>query len=60
LQRISVYLPESYLDNLEDLVKAKMYPNRSEAIRTAVRDLLKEQLWNKKTVSTIRPQGAHQ
>lgn len=35
-----VYVPPRYLDGLEDLVTAKLYPNRSEAIRMAIRDLL--------------------
>jgi len=41
---ISVYLPEAYLKGIEKLVNAKMYPNRSECVRIAVRDLLKAEL----------------
>lgn len=38
---ISVNLPESYLKVLEILVSEEKFPNRSEAIRVAIRDLIK-------------------
>ena len=38
---VSVHLPEPYLDALDELVKKKLYPNRAEAIRMAVRDFIK-------------------
>ena len=34
-------LPEELLRGLEETVRAGLYPNRSEAIRLAIRDLLK-------------------
>ena len=34
------------IQDLEKLVQQKRYPNRSEAIRVAVRDLLKSEAWN--------------
>ncbi|KKM96654.1 hypothetical protein LCGC14_1175960 [marine sediment metagenome] len=34
-------LPESYLNMLENLVVAGRFPNRSEAIRVSIRDLIK-------------------
>lgn len=37
---ISLHLPEKYFKCLQELVDRKMYPNVSEAIRIAVRDLL--------------------
>lgn len=42
MKLISLYLPESYLKLLDQLVEERFYPNRAEAIRVAVRDLLKE------------------
>jgi len=36
-----VNLPESYLNMLENLVVAGRFPNRSEAIRVSIRDLIK-------------------
>jgi len=41
IKLISVNLPESYLKVLEDLVTEGKFPNRSEAIRVGIRDLIK-------------------
>jgi Arc/MetJ-type ribon-helix-helix transcriptional regulator len=41
IKLISVNLPESYLKVLEILVSECKFPNRSEAIRVAIRDLIK-------------------
>ena len=41
IKLISVNLPESYLNVLEILVSQGVFPNRSEAIRVAIRDLIK-------------------
>ncbi len=41
MKLISVNLPESYLKVLEILVSEAKFPNRSEAIRVAIRDLIK-------------------
>ncbi|HMF34633.1 MAG TPA: ribbon-helix-helix domain-containing protein [Candidatus Lokiarchaeia archaeon] len=38
---ITCFFPESYVDILEKLVADGHFPNRSEAIRVAVRDLIK-------------------
>ncbi|MHA1730883.1 MAG: ribbon-helix-helix domain-containing protein [Promethearchaeota archaeon] len=47
---ITVFVPEKYIEFLELLVKDARFPNRSEAIRTAIRDLIKtEYLLEKKT-----------
>ena len=40
MKLITVFMPVRYLEALEDLIKRKYYPNRAEAIRMAVRDLL--------------------
>ena len=45
LKLITIHLPEKYLSDIEVLVKARIYANRSEMIRVAVRDLLKSELW---------------
>ena len=37
---VAVHLPKIYVDRLEELVKRKLYINRSEAIRMAIRDLI--------------------
>jgi len=41
MKLISVNLPESYLEVLEILVSKGKFPNRSEAIRMGIRDLIK-------------------
>lgn len=54
MRLITVHMPEESLHGLDELVRLQRYPNRSEAIRLAIRDLLKEELWNKKTTTTTR------
>jgi hypothetical protein len=44
LKLITCHLPEAYLSGIEELVNMNVYPNRSEVIRVAIRDLLKEEL----------------
>lgn len=36
----TLYLPEPYIQALDELVARKLYPNRSECIRFAVRDVI--------------------
>jgi len=43
MKLITLYLPEPYIRALDGLVERKYYPNRAEAIRIAVRDLLREE-----------------
>jgi len=50
MKLVTVLLPEAYLDYLEgldELVRQNMYPSRSAAIRAAVRDLLRRELWTR-------------
>ena len=42
---VTVKMPEAYLEGLDELVKMGRYSSRSEAIRIAVRELLKRELW---------------
>jgi Arc/MetJ-type ribon-helix-helix transcriptional regulator len=37
---ITVHVPEGHVKLLDELVAKKIYPNRSEAIRMAIRDLV--------------------
>ena len=48
MKLVTVLLPEAYLEGLDELVRASMYPSRSAVIRAAVRDLLKRELWGRK------------
>lgn len=41
---VTVYLPEPYVEALDQLVKQKRYPNRAEAVRCAVRDFIFKEL----------------
>ncbi|MBU7013768.1 MAG: ribbon-helix-helix protein, CopG family [Theionarchaea archaeon] len=50
MKLVSVNLPDAYLDSLDELVSYGYYPNKSEAIRAAVRDMIKNELGG------IRPQ----
>jgi Arc/MetJ-type ribon-helix-helix transcriptional regulator len=42
MKLITLYLPETYIQLLDELVAEHFYPNRSEALRVACRDLLSE------------------
>jgi antitoxin ParD1/3/4 len=48
MKLVTVLLPEAYLEGLDELVRANMYQSRSSVIRSAVRDLLKKELWENK------------
>jgi len=39
---ISVHVPEEQVRALDELVKCGLYPNRSEAIRKAIQDLIEK------------------
>jgi antitoxin ParD1/3/4 len=38
-------MSDIYVKGLDKLVEIGMYPSRSEAIRVAIRDLLRRELW---------------
>ncbi len=44
MKLISFKAPNTYLEGLDELVHAGVYSSRSEAIRIAIRDLLKREL----------------
>lgn len=44
MKLITVHLPDAYLTGIDKLVQEGVYPNRSEAIRMATRDLLRTEL----------------
>ena len=43
MKLITLYLPEPYIKQLDQLVDAKFFPNRAEAIRVAIRDLIQNE-----------------
>jgi antitoxin ParD1/3/4 len=46
LRLVTVKVPELYLEGIDELVKDGRYSSRSEVIRTAIRDLLRRELWS--------------
>ncbi len=49
MKLITLYLPEPYIRALDQLVNEKYYPNRAEAIRVAIRDLLNVEAWERRS-----------
>ena len=45
LRRFGVSLPDSLLDQFDDLIKRRGYANRSDALRSLIRDALVEEEW---------------
>jgi len=52
---VTVKMPETYIEGLDELVKMGRYSSRSEAIRVAVRELLKRELWGLEAVEAAHP-----
>lgn len=50
LKLITLYLPETYIRALDQLVDERFYPNRAEAIRVAIRDMISVEVWRRKGV----------
>jgi Arc/MetJ-type ribon-helix-helix transcriptional regulator len=47
MKLITLYLPEPYIEALDQLVNERFYPNRAEAIRVAIRDLIRSEVWRR-------------
>ncbi|OAQ51639.1 hypothetical protein HTG_16405 [Natrinema mahii] len=43
MERVTLRIPKQQIDEVEQLVDAGEFPNRSEAIRSAVREMINEQ-----------------
>jgi Arc/MetJ-type ribon-helix-helix transcriptional regulator len=43
MERVTLRIPKQQIEEVERMVETGEYPNRSEAIRAAVRDMLNEQ-----------------
>jgi antitoxin ParD1/3/4 len=50
LKLITLYLPETYIKALDQLVDERFYPNRAEAIRVAIRDMISVEVWRRKGI----------
>jgi len=44
MKMITLYIPQKYLEAIEYLINQKYFPNRSELIRVAIRDLILKEL----------------
>jgi Arc/MetJ-type ribon-helix-helix transcriptional regulator len=42
MERVTLRIPEQQIEEVEEMVDTGEFPNRSEAIRAAVRDLINE------------------
>jgi antitoxin ParD1/3/4 len=52
---VTICLPESYVEGVDELIGQNKYPNRSEVIRIAIRDLLVDELWGDRKPSASLP-----
>ncbi|MFC4405434.1 MULTISPECIES: ribbon-helix-helix domain-containing protein [Haloarchaeobius] len=43
MERVTLRIPKQQIEEVEQMVETGEYPNRSEAIRSAVREMLNEQ-----------------
>lgn len=43
MDRVTLRIPEQQIEAVEQLVETGQYPNRSEAIRSAVRELVEDE-----------------
>jgi Arc/MetJ-type ribon-helix-helix transcriptional regulator len=43
MERVTLRIPKQQIEEVENMVETGEYPNRSEAIRSAVREMLAEQ-----------------
>jgi antitoxin ParD1/3/4 len=50
MKLITLYLPETYIKALDQLVGERFYPNRAEAIRVAIRDMISVEVWRRKDI----------
>ena len=44
MKMLTVYIPEKYLETLDLLVSEDLFPNRSEAVRIAIRDMIQKEI----------------
>lgn len=43
MERVTLRIPKQQIDAVEQMVESGQYPNRSEAIRSAVREMIEEE-----------------
>ena len=45
MQMISFKVPGAFIEAIDEIVRLGIYASRSEVVRTAIRDLLRVELW---------------
>ena len=60
MQLVTVKMSDIYVNGLDKLVEIGMYPSRSEAIRVAIRDLLRRELWPKNGSPILKKQNSEE
>ncbi|ALU11921.1 CopG family transcriptional regulator [Ignicoccus islandicus DSM 13165] len=45
MRLVTVKMPEAYVEAIDELVKKGRFTSRSEAIRVAIRELLRREMW---------------
>lgn len=59
MERVTLRIPKQQIEEVEQMVETGEFPNRSEAIRAAVRDMLNEQTDQRtKNKATNKPSWA--
>ena len=56
MERVTLRIPKQQVEQVEQMVETGEYPNRSEAIRAAVREMLAEHDAGKRRPSEKRPE----
>ena len=54
LKLVTFLLPEAFMKSLDELIDEGLFPTRSAAIRFAVRELLRRELWRRKAAVTTQ------
>jgi Arc/MetJ-type ribon-helix-helix transcriptional regulator len=49
MERVTLRIPKQQIEEVEQMVETGEFPNRSEAIRSAVREMLNEQRENRES-----------
>jgi Arc/MetJ-type ribon-helix-helix transcriptional regulator len=53
LKLVTFLLPEAYLEGLDRLVELRRFQSRSEAVRFAVKEMIKRELWRAKAEKVL-------
>ncbi|AKU06702.1 MULTISPECIES: ribbon-helix-helix domain-containing protein [Haloferax] len=57
MERVTLRIPKQQIEEVERMVETGEFPNRSEAIRSAVRDMLNEQTTDKRQRESTSKRG---